>query len=72
MPDMNPGDCYCSLFVFDPESNGRKTPLVCFSSISCCFCFAMVNIWKEMKSYVRPTKHSTENIILLKDNIVLS
>lgn len=32
----------------------------------------MVNIWKEMKSYVRPTKHSTENIILLKDNIVLS
>lgn len=66
---MIPGDSYCSPIVFGPESNNRKTPLVCFSTIPCCFCFANLNIWKEMKSYVRHTKHYNENITLLKDNI---
>lgn len=66
------GDSYCSPIVFGPESNNRKTPLVCFRGIPRCFCFANMNIWKEINSYVRYTKHCNENITLLKDNIVLN
>lgn len=69
---MIPGDLCCSQFVLVLSQTTEKHLLVIAVLSPVVFVFVNMNIWKVMKSYVRHTKRCTENITLLKENIVLN